>query len=159
MDTIVIGSGIAGLYYAYKNLRGKNFEIFEKNSYIGGRLKMSVFHEKPIVCGAGIGRWDKDILLKKLLEELEIPIEKTTSKKFHYPSQHTHVKFIEYIMDSIKKYHKKNPKYKSSFSEIIIKLFGSKILDKFTEVNGFSDFINEDFRETIWHYGNRLIIK
>jgi hypothetical protein len=153
MDTIIIGSGIAGLYYAYNNLKDKKFIILEKNNYIGGRLKMSIFHKHYIVCGAGVGRFNKDLLLKKLLNDLNIPIKKSKSIKHYFPEEYEPIKFINDIIKSIKQYHKKHPKYIGSFKDIILKLFNKKIFDRFVKINGYGDFVNEDFRETINHYG------
>ena len=70
IHTIIIGSGISALYYVYRNidiLKKETFKILEKNNYIGGRTKNEMFHNYSIVCGAGIGRYNKDKLLKKLL--------------------------------------------------------------------------------------------
>lgn len=152
-DTIIIGGGIAGLYYAYKYLQGKSFKILEKSDYIGGRLKTSIFHKHSVVCGAGVGRWYKDILLKKLLKDLNIPFKKSKSIKNFLPKEVSAVKFINSIIATIKKYHKLHPNYSGSFRDIILKLFDKHILDNFIRINGYGDFVNEDFRETIYHYG------
>lgn len=152
-DTIIIGSGIAGLYYAYKNPK-LNYIILEKNDYIGGRLKMTKFHNKPIVCGAGVGRWNKDILLKQLLDELNIPVKKITNKKSYFPKLNfDSEKFIREIISTLKNYHKIYPKYIASFRDIMLKLFNNDIFQTFVTLNGYGDFVNEDFRETIYHYG------
>jgi hypothetical protein len=156
VDTIIIGGGIAGLYYAYcdrKNMTNNSLIILEKNSYIGGRVRTSTFHGHSIVCGAGIGRWNKDTLLKKLLGELGFPVKKTISKKYYYPPVNKPGEFVKHILTNIKTYYKNNPRYRGTLAEVVLKLFNAHVLSKFVEVNGFSDFLNEDFRETIWHYG------
>ena len=72
-DYIIIGSGISGLYSGYQLLKKNitNFLIFEKNEYIGGRIKTFPIEDHKVSMGAGIGR-KRDINLKKLLEELGI---------------------------------------------------------------------------------------
>lgn len=152
IDTIIMGSGIAGLYYAYK-MRNCNFVILEKSDYIGGRLKTSTFHKHPIVCGAGVGRWNKDVLLKDLLKQLNIPVKKSKSIKYYLPDDHKQAKFINDIIVAVKKYHKMHPQYIGSFREVVTKLFSKDTLQKFVRINGYGDFVNEDFRETILHYG------
>jgi hypothetical protein len=152
-NIIIIGSGIAGLYYAYKKMKDKNFIILEKNNYIGGRVRMDMFHNYLVNCGAGVGRFNKDILLKKLLQELKIPIKKMKNKKYYFPEETGQSKFINNIINSIKDYNKKHPNYIATFKDIILKLFDKKTLNEFIRMNGYGDFINEDFRQTINYYG------
>jgi protoporphyrinogen oxidase len=76
-DIIIVGSGIAGLYSAYnikKNSPTTTFLILEKykKQWIGGRTSNDTFYGTEIVTGAGIGRKDKDKLLIKLMNELDI---------------------------------------------------------------------------------------
>lgn len=150
MDTIVIGSGIAGLYYAYKHLRGKKFKILEKNTYIGGRILTTMFHGQSIVLGAGVGRFHKDVLFKRLLKELDIPIKRTTNTKNVSIED---IQFVKTVLRVLKKFHKQNPNYPSSFEDIVVKLFNLDVLMNFVAINGYSDFVKEDYRETLYHYG------
>ena len=77
-DIIIIGSGIAGLYSAYK-IKHMNpalsVLILEKNKkqWIGGRTNNESFYGTDVVTAAGIGRKNKDHLLVHLLKELDIP--------------------------------------------------------------------------------------
>ena len=82
-DVIIIGSGIAGLYAAYKIKQSSpetNYLILEKNPKrnIGGRANNEQFYGTSIVTGAGIGR-KKDKLLKTLLTELGFEINEFKS--------------------------------------------------------------------------------
>ena len=73
MKVAIIGSGISGLYYAYKCYKsGIDFDIYEKNKEIGGRVKVIKFDDEDVVAGAGIGRKKKDKLLFKLCQELGV---------------------------------------------------------------------------------------
>ena len=168
IDTIIIGGGIAGLYYAYnmvvdknstvagnKNSAATNFLILEKNDYIGGRLKTSSFNGHTIVCGAGVGRWHKDKLLKRLLKNLNIPIHKLESKKYYLLNGEIddYKKNVKDVMAAICAYNKTHPKYRGTFKDIVIKLFDKTTFTNFVKYNGYGDFVNEDFRETIYHYG------
>ena len=76
-DNIIIGAGIAGLYTVYMLLQknpNQTFIILEENSKkdIGGRIVVNKFHGVDVLGGAGIGRFNKDTLLKNLLDELKI---------------------------------------------------------------------------------------
>lgn len=57
-DTIIIGSGIAGLYYAYLN-RKRKILVLESNNRVGGRIGQEKFHGVNVVYGAGVGRTKK----------------------------------------------------------------------------------------------------
>ena len=66
-DYIIIGSGIAGLYTALKltdKYPNSKILILEKNKYIGGRILVKKFANKYVPIGAGVGRYDKDVILK-----------------------------------------------------------------------------------------------
>ena len=70
MNIAIIGSGISGLYCAYKLKQyGHHIDIYEKNKEIGGRVKVIKFDNIDVVAGAGIGRKRKDKLLFKLCQE------------------------------------------------------------------------------------------
>ena len=148
-DTIIIGSGNSGLYYCYKNYKnlGK-FIIIEKNNYIGGRIKTDEFYGHTLSCGAGIGRYNKDKLLQKLLEELNIPIQKKISKYFNQDK-----KFILHILQNIRLYVDENNISNTSFKKILYTLYDNNTCIKFIREMGISDYLNEDVRETIYHYG------
>jgi hypothetical protein len=73
-DYIIIGAGIAGLYAAYRIRQhadpSTRILVLEAGCRIGGRMAMVDFHDVQIEPGAGIGRLEKDIALRGLLEEL-----------------------------------------------------------------------------------------
>ena len=54
MKIAIIGSGISGLYLGLI-LKSKNydFDIYEKNNSIGGRIEVVEFDNIPVVAGAG----------------------------------------------------------------------------------------------------------
>ena len=74
MKIAIIGSGIAGLYMAYKLKKKKDYciDIYEKNNIIGGRVKVVNFDDIDVVAGAGILRFKKDKLMYKLCRELNV---------------------------------------------------------------------------------------
>ena len=111
-DAIIIGSGMSGLYAAYKIKRMSpttTFLILEKNkkSGLGGRAGNVFFcgaqvATGEVATGAGIGRRKKDKLLYRLLEELSIEPEEITSRP-RYSALLTHrVGDIPEIMDHLR---------------------------------------------------------
>ena len=68
MKVAIIGSGISGLYIGLlMKIMNHEFHIYEKNSIVGGRIKMIKFDGENLVSGAGIGR-GKDNLLSNLCQ-------------------------------------------------------------------------------------------
>lgn len=152
-EYIIIGSGIAGLYTAYNLLKRNisNFIILERNDRVGGRIYTETFAGKKVVAGAGIGRYDKDILLKKLLKELSIETlepQTTIREWINIPPKPKEIKnFIRNILSTI------DTSQKGSFEEVVTKQFGRDCVTQFAQYVGYTDFLHEDVRETIFHYG------
>lgn len=144
-DCIIIGAGMAGLYAGYK-MCNKNILVLEKNSYIGGRAGSFNFHSKEVLIGAGIGRYDKDILLKELLTDFNIPIN-TFPIKVSYAFDHIDVNNIYKFLKS--KYNGE----KCTFKEYALKHLDSYLYYDFIKSVGFTDYENEDVYETLYYYG------
>ena len=106
-DIIIIGAGIAGLYSAYtiKQMSpNTKFIILEQNNKqsIGGRINTTTFYGASIVSGAGIGRNDTNPILKKLMKELNVPFQKSTSiidysKLLQHSKEYDVVEIIEQL--------------------------------------------------------------
>jgi monoamine oxidase len=106
-DIIIIGAGIAGLYSAYnikKMSPNTKYLILEQNKkkYIGGRIGEDTFYGATTVSGAGIGRNDTNPILKKLMKELDVPFQKSTSimdysKLLQYSKEYDVVKIIDLL--------------------------------------------------------------
>jgi hypothetical protein len=75
-DYIIIGAGITGLYAAHRIRQYTDprtrILVIEAGCRIGGRMAMVDFHGVNVEPGAGIGRLEKDKVLRGLLEELGI---------------------------------------------------------------------------------------
>lgn len=156
IDTIIIGSGIAGLYSAYnikKYSPDTNFLILEKykKQWIGGRTSNEIFYDTQIVTGAGIGRKSKDKLLFKLLTELELP----TTDFLVNPQYSKLINRIDInkIMNKLRDEYI-NLKNKSiSFKNFAKTIIGEKLYNEFLISVGYTDYENEDVEETLYHYG------
>lgn len=154
-DIIIIGSGIAGLYSAFKikkNCPNIRFLVLEKNKKqcIGGRWGNEMFHGTKIVTGAGVGRKKKDKLLLSLMKELNIPLVESTTKQY-YAFQNP-VNLNKVITFLKKKYHECKP------SLISFEAFGKKhltedIYKRFVLTAGYSDYEKEDVKEVLYNYG------
>lgn len=155
-DIIIIGAGISGLYSAYKILKyypEKKILILEKNSkkYIGGRAGNYNFYDTSVVIGAGIGRFKKDKLLKKLLINLNIPIKK--NKTSHdYSSLINPPCNVKDIYMKIKHEFLKNPPQHQTFKKYALSIIDSNTYSNFITCAGLSDFEKEDVYDTIYHY-------
>ena len=156
LDVIIIGSGIAGLYSAYKIKQispQTNFLILEqyKKQWIGGRTSNDTFYGTEIVTGAGIGRKDKDILLYKLLQEFKIkPVEYTVNLQY---SQLLHPIDIISVLKRLRKEYKNYKHKEHTFKEFATSILGQEEYHKFILSAGYTDYENEDIFETLYHYG------
>lgn len=160
-DIIIVGSGIAGLYSAYKIKKyspNASFVVLEKykKQWIGGRTGNYDFYGTKVVTGAGIGRKDTNPLLIKLLREMKIPFRKSTSimeysKLLKHQSGFDVVKTIEFLKNE---YNKNPSKYKHlTFKEFATQILGDVNYKLFTIYAGYTDYEYADVYETLYNYG------
>jgi hypothetical protein len=151
MDIIIVGGGIAGLYTAYKILQKDpniNLLLIESNK-LGGRIGNELFHGERIVTGAGVGRKEKDVLLKQLLKELKVPCTTFESKRNYAQTISCDTKTIFHLL---KKQFKEAPERKS-FKDFAVPFLGNEMYNRFVTCVGFTDYENEDAYETFFNYG------
>lgn len=160
-DIIIIGAGIAGLYSAYtikKMSPNTKYLILEKNNKqsIGGRINTDSYYGASIVSGAGIGRDDTNPILKKLMREMNVSYQKSTSiidysKLLPYSKEYDVVKIINLLKTE---YEKNKPKYsKMKFKDFATEILGEKTYKLFTIYCGYTDYENADVYETLYDYG------
>ena len=139
-DYIIIGGGISGLYLFYKLKKtNKDLKIllFEKNNYLGGRIKTNYlkFKSKNYIFEEGAGRlnnYHKKFLrlIKELnLEDQLIKIKSNTefypSKGYKLDNKLKNKSFFDYIQIVLKKSKnlKKEELIKLSFFDLAKKIF------------------------------------
>lgn len=152
-DIIIVGSGIAGLYSAYlikKLAPNVSFVILEKNrkKWIGGRTNNDSFYGTNIVTGAGIARKNKDKLLLRLLDELEIKYSEF--KVNPYYSTELNITGINAIMQELKK---NNCNAKGTFAQFARNLLSDKKYNDFVISSGYHDYENADANDVMTRYG------
>ena len=146
---------MAGLYSAYL-IKRKNPDakilILEKENYSGGRAIMANFDGINVVCGAGIGRRNKDILLQELIDELDKNISHEFMVKHTYKKGIIH-KFDYWHNYLQKAFHQKNKWSIMSFKNFAIQALGINEYPNFVKANGYSDFEKADFNDIMNNYG------
>ena len=148
-DTIIIGSGISGLYYAYLN-RKKKILVLESNNRVGGRVCQEIFHGVNVVYGAGVGRAKKDKLLLKLLDELKVKHSFYESKiNYILPKR---INILNVIRDLKKKY-SDEIRHKLTFNQFLLKNLSQEKYENFIMNSGYTDYLDADIHDTIYHYG------
>jgi Flavin containing amine oxidoreductase/NAD(P)-binding Rossmann-like domain len=155
-DIIIIGGGIAGLYTAYKILKinpEKKVLLLEghKKQWLGGRLGNEMFQGTQIVTGAGVGRKEKDHLLIKLLRELKVPYNEfqvvpNPANTISPPCN------VKKLINILKKQFKETPSEKT-FKEFVLPILGPELYKNLTTCLGYTDYENEDIRDTLYNYG------
>jgi len=159
-DIIIIGSGIAGLYSAYKIRQfapDKSILVLEKykKQWIGGRLNNEEFYGTTVVTGAGIGRKNKDHLLQDLLNTLHI---KYTDFNVDIQYANNNPVNINAIFAFLKKEYNKELKehngiISKTFRQFAKPLLGAALYKDFVETTGYSDYEDEDVSQTLYKYG------
>jgi hypothetical protein len=156
-DIIIIGSGIAGLYAAFKikqNEPNKSILILEKykKQWIGGRASNDTFYGTEVVTGAGIGRKHKDKLLLELLNDVgfKSPVEFTINPDKSHLSNQTDIKKT---MALLKRKFDKNATHSQTFKQYAKGVLGTKEYQNFITAAGYTDYENEDAYETLYYYG------
>lgn len=154
MKIAIIGAGIAGLYLGYKlKKNNKMFDIYEKNSRIGGRIKTINFCGKTVVAGAGIGRTKKDILLTRFLKNLKVKMIPFQSH-LNYTFKHVDILKINKLL--LKEYNKlknQNIRAKFTFEQFGKKILGKDLYSLFIKSVGGTDYEKADVYDTIKDYG------
>jgi len=153
-NNIIIGAGISGLYTAYKIKKkypNETILILESNNKIGGRMGIEKFHDTNVLIGAGIGRFNKDIRLKKLLNELNISYNKFIIQIQYSSKFKNHVDIIKTIKFLKKEY--KKDKQITTFKDFALSKLNNIEYKKFIQSVGLTDYENEDVYETLYNYG------
>jgi hypothetical protein len=153
-DNIIIGAGISGLYTSYKIKKkypNETLLILESNNKIGGRMGVVKFHDVNILIGAGVGRFDKDIRLKKLLNELNISYKKFTIDIGFSSVFKNHIDIMETIKNLKKEY--KKDKQNTTFKLFALSKINKKEYKNFIQSVGLTDYEKEDIYETLYNYG------
>jgi len=157
VDIIIVGSGMSGLYSAYKIKKESpdtSFLVLEKykKNWIGGRTSNEKFYGTEIVTGAGIGRLDTNPLLIKLMEQLDIKYSEFKSI-MNYSKTMKPLDIVK-ISNTLKIEYKKHPElHKKTFKEFFIKILGSELYKNFIISAGYTDYENADIGETLYNYG------
>jgi len=157
MKIAIIGSGISGLYTAYRlkkkyHMKNSQIDIYEKNKMIGGRVKTIKFDDETVVAGAGIGRLKKDKILFQLCKELKVKTNKYTSKISYTFEELNILDVIEFLKTKLDK-NIMEKRHFITFKQFATKILGKPIYDLFIKSVGFSDFENEDVIDVIFEYG------
>lgn len=150
---VVIGGGICGLYQATKFLR-KNPNghvcVVEKEPYFGGRALQTEFCGVLVPTGAGIGRYNKDKKLLKLLNSFDInPI--TFEPKVQHDSI-TNIVNLEQTLNQLKQHFSQKPQ-QVDFRTFATHHLGPDMYEAFVDTAGYSDFEKLDVYDALFNYG------
>ena len=153
VDIIIVGSGMSGLYSAYKIKEFSpttSFLILEKykKQWIGGRTSNDSFYGTEIVTGAGIGRWSKDKILYKLLNAFHLNTHTFTIHPYK-SSVMCHVN-VKAIMNRLRREYNNE---RTTFRQYAVQILGEKEYNRFIQNAGYTDYENEDAFETLYYYG------
>lgn len=150
-NIVIIGGGISSLYSAYllkKNYPKIKYTIIEKSDECGGRVKMSNLGNVKISTGAYFTRLDKDIILTKLLKNLDIKLDPYVLD-IDYSFKKSDVdKYIKILRKKMHEYDRNKVKFKDFAKDVLKEEYNS-----FVSMMGYTDFENADINDTLLNYG------
>lgn len=155
-DFIIVGSGISGLYSALSIMKyspSATFLILEKfkKKWIGGRWGNELFHGTQVVTGAGVGRKEKDVLLRKLMKELNITAkEKKVNINYAFENP---VDIIEITKILQNQYKKRKSKKRLTFEQFAREFLSLTDYNHFLQSVGYTDYEKEDAEDVLFGYG------
>jgi hypothetical protein len=156
-DIIIIGSGIAGLYSAYKlktAFPNARFLVLEKSdkSWMGGRTGNVSFYGSSVVVGAGIGRRDTNPLLISLMRVCGIP-RKGFRGIINYVHGFEPLNIMK-IMGHLKSEYRKHPELRHlCFRDFFLRVYDVSTYNHFVDTVGYNDYAKADTYETLYNYG------
>lgn len=155
-DEIIIGSGIAGLYWCYKTqtTNSKKFIILEQNGIIGGRIYDIEWNRHRISLGGGVIKSSNNITID-LAKKFNLELGKTVSKYYmvntdtcnifqednFYDLNEKITKYLKKIFIKNKKQIKKNKLTWNEFLELYV---DSKISSYIKSNSLYKSFANAD---------------
>lgn len=162
-DVVIIGGGISGLFSAYKIQKlcpETSILLLEKKSFLGGRMDTYNFYNTTVNMGAGIGRKEKDGILIKLLNELQIDyneysIDMKYSDTIHMNDTNTIYSDIDVTrtIALLKQKYNKKEFTKYTFQKYAKHILGTTAYKLFVTKLGFSDFEEADAFDVLHYYG------
>lgn len=153
-DYIIVGAGIAGLYTGLKLLKTKkSFLILEKSNRYGGRAYNEKFSGMRVPTGAGVGRFEKDKLLIRLMKSLDLPIETFPVQHNYSEKALEHKVDIRKIFAILKREYYAQHQPQISFKKFFIQILGKELFKDFKIYNGYTDMLDEDVYQSLYYYG------
>lgn len=151
LDYIIIGGGIAGLYKNYMLLKkNKNGILLEKESYFGGRVLETKFHDVDIKLGAGIITEDNKKMLK-LLNKLKIKKSAFKSSLTSLLPNSFNMKHAVKNIITMYKKHSSSVK-EMNVTEFLEKYFSNDFTKEFIANCEYHDFLKSDIYYFIKYY-------
>jgi phytoene dehydrogenase-like protein len=157
-DVIIIGGGIAGLYAAMKLLqKNPNAKVLlvERSNRLGGRVGNAKFRGTSVVCGAGVGRLEKDRILLSLLKVMSL------KPQFLPPVSHHFAKTVKKVdvngtiskLQTIEAAMKPPLDKRKTFKSFAKAHLGQKSYSEFVQATGYTDFEKQDAHDVLYNYG------
>lgn len=158
-DVVVIGSGLAGIYFAYKYLiecnNIKKYVIVDQNNYIGGRILSKKFNNTNVNLGAGIIE-EKYQELIKLIKFLGLELIGPIKSKYEHLLDNLTEEDAILFNNSLRQNYYTNKEYidekNLTFSEFMEICYDSKNRSLWRNGCEFKDHYNSSVKSVIENY-------
>jgi len=155
-DAIFIGAGVVSLAaaYNYKKLHPNNkILVLEKQAKVGGRAISKTFCGVRVQLGAGVGRYEKDMELLNLLNELNIH-HTIHPKRIMYHPKIKGKRFVQTCLQGIaRRLSTTINRDDQTFRSLAIDTLGNKKYQDFLDSAGFTDFEHSSPHDIMHNYG------
>jgi hypothetical protein len=157
-DTIIVGAGFAGLYYAFKH-KPSSFLILERDERIGGRVYNRDWNDNQISLGGGVLK-DDDVYTINLAKSFGLKISDGVSK-YHFidfgnkkiPNENTFYKENKSIIENLKKIYSENK------DEIeTLKLTFDQFLLKYLKFDDYNNIVNNLLYKTFLNADPKTVL-
>lgn len=152
-DVVVVGAGMAGLYYAHLLRRSRpdvSCLVLEREFVVGGRAGTDTFFGVSVPTGAGIGRCHKDKVLHSLLAEMGL--ETTTFRVAH---DHRGIEPLDMhrAMRTLARAFAEKGSPEVPFRTFAAHVLGASAWERFVATSGYTDYLDQSTSEVLCCYG------
>ena len=158
VDVAIIGGGIAGCYAAYRLRRKRpslKLAVLEAGEILGGRAQTDVFHGLTVPTGAGVGRYEKDHLLRRLMTSLGFPVAPFPTGHIFMPKREAsgtcRVQADFETLVGIAS--DERTSCGMTFRDFARQVLPEGEYDRFIDCTGYADFENADADDVLFRYG------
>lgn len=136
----------------HKNMHAKSCVLLEAEAELGGRARVGTFAGTRVPTGAGVGRFEKDARLKRLLKALGLGFRRFR-KEVHYANSARDGCAVRDAWKRLRLEQSENGVTEATFKEFALDALGPREYRAFVKTMGYTDMENADVADVLHSYG------